>query len=116
MDGMKVDYENEHSSCMVLKREFLPVGAFELHDLQTEEDFRGQGCATELLQQVCHDADIEGAVLVLSSASEALHAFYQRFGFSAIQPRPALMARMPQIYKVKMNPISSAAFSVLHGR
>lgn len=112
---MKNKYSNEHASCDILTTEVLPAGVLELSALLTDPAHRREGYATELLNEVCNDADIEGAVLVLSPVDEQVHKFYERFGFKVIQPRPVLMARAPQIFKVKMSPIS-AACSEIHGR
>ena len=84
--------------------------------MHTQPAARRQGYATELLQAVCHDADIEGAVLVLLPSDAETMAFYKRFGFQEIQPRPAMMARAPQIFKVKLSMVSAAASSLCDGR
>lgn len=113
---MKTHYSNDFASCEIRESEVLPAGVRELSSLYTAIESRQQGYATELLQAVCNDADIEGMVLVLSPADSGLQAFYKRFGFIEIQPRPVLMARAPQLFKVKMNPMSSAVVSACNGR
>lgn len=112
--GMKPIYKNEHASCEVLKNHSLGEleGVLELVKLYTDEASRRNGYASELMLDVCDDADITGTVLMLRPV-DGMELFYSRFGFARIQTKPVtLMARMPQIYKVKMNPISAAAEAI----
>lgn len=113
---MKTDYQNEHAHCRVQANAALPVGVLEVSGVFTDADYRGQGYATELLQAVCEDADIDAVVLALMPSDAGIQKFYERFGFRVIQPRPVLMARLPQIYKVKMSLMNAAVSSVCHGR
>lgn len=113
---MKPHYSNEFASCQVVPSAVLPVGVWELSSLYTQPAARRQGYATELLQAVCNDADIEGAVLALLPSDAEMMALYQRFGFQEVQPRPAMMARAPQIFKVHLSMVSAAASSLCDGR
>ena len=71
----------------------------------------------QICQAAClNEADITGAVLMLSPTDAGLQAFYKRFGFTEIQPRPVLMARMPKLFKVKMSMTNAAALSAINGR
>jgi GNAT superfamily N-acetyltransferase len=110
-------YSNEHSSAEVVDTTIKGAeGVLELVRVWTDSDSRKQGYATELLKVICNDADIEGRVLMLNPRAfgaggglENLAPWYERFGFAVIQRNPMLMARMPQIYKTKLNSMASAA-------
>jgi GNAT superfamily N-acetyltransferase len=112
---MNDKFTNDGASCNVLPSKALPAGAFELSSLFTVADKRGQGYATSLMKLVCGEADIEGCVLVLSPTDDKLQAFYKRFGFTEIQPRPVLMARQPQQFKVKFSMVNNAVMSSING-
>jgi len=59
------------------------------------EEFRGKGEGTELLKEVCSEADEKRIMLVLIADTEKLAMYYERFGFMAIQKNPILMVRSP---------------------
>jgi hypothetical protein len=78
-----------------------------------------KGHATELLHEVCREADIAGIVLVLrpdpfaaGMDAEQLAKWYGRFGFQQIQTEPAvLMARPVQ----RLNGKRVVRLAVAHG-
>ena len=113
---MKTKYSNEYASCVTMPSKYMPDGVTELSALLTDPAHRREGFATELLQEVCNEADIEGAILALSPVDADTQKFYERFGFIEIQPRPVLMARAPQIFKVKYSMTNAAAMSAINGR
>ena len=112
---MKQHYENDHSSCTVKASPTLPDGTLELSNLLTDASERRQGYATQLMQAVCHDADIERVVLVLTPSDADMHAFYKRFGFTAIQKHPVLLARLPKVFMTKYSIVNAAALTAIHG-
>ena len=71
----------------------------EISKLQTPKLLRRMGLATDLLLQVCDEADAEGVVLMLMPEGEDwLEQWYARFGFATIQTEPVvLMARPPNL-------------------
>lgn len=71
----------------------------EVSQLQTPKLLRRMGLATDLLLQVCDEADAEGVVLMLMPEGEDwLEQWYARFGFATIQTEPVvLMARPPNL-------------------
>lgn len=75
----------------------------EISQLQTPKLLRRMGLATDLLLQVCDEADAEGVVLMLMPDGEDwLEQWYARFGFATIQTEPVvLMARPPNINATK---------------
>lgn len=115
---MHKHYSNEHASAEVVVPTSLPEslrGVLEVVRVHTDHEFRKQGFATELVKSICEEADIEGVVLMLQPKTfgkvglEDLAPWYERFGFKAIQKKPVvLMARMPEVFKVKMTPIAGA--------
>lgn len=122
---MKSHYTNEHSSAEVINPD-LPEsmrGVMEVVRVWTDPEHRKQGYATELMQTIIKDADIEGVVLMLNPRTfgaggglENLAPWYERFGFMVIQKKPVvLMARMPQVYKAKFSVIAGAASEVANG-
>lgn len=123
---MHKHYSNEHSSAEVVVPTSLPPslkGVLELVRVFTAPEGRKQGYATELIQAICHDADVEGVVLMLSpkvfstGGLQDLKEWYRRFGFVVIQRNPVvLMARMPQVFKVAMTDTGAAASKVANGR
>jgi GNAT superfamily N-acetyltransferase len=123
---MKKHYSNEHSSAEVVEPTSLPPslkGVLEMVRVFTAPNGRKQGFATELVKSICSDADIEGVVLMLSPKTFStggltdLQAWYERFGFQVIQRKPVvLMARMPQVFKVKMTDLGAASSEVVNGR
>jgi N-acetylglutamate synthase-like GNAT family acetyltransferase len=108
MDGV---ISNEYSKATVKPSKTLPEGVLEVSNVFTEPAQRKQGYATELIKQITDAADESKTVLALMCKPE-LVKWYERFGFAVIQKTPILMARMPQIYKVKMTPIAKASKAV----
>lgn len=117
---MNQHYSNEHSSAEVVVTTTPGIeGVLELVRVWTDVDARKQGFATELVKDICNDADIEGRVLMLNPKTFGqvgltdLAHWYERFGFVTIQKKPVqLMARMPQIYKTKLLPVAGAVESL----
>ena len=87
------------ASCRLGTSDALPAhlrDVIEVSDVFVPEWHRRKGIASRLMQQVCDDADTFGNVLMLMPGeSEWLPAWYERFGFVAIQNNPVLMARQP---------------------
>ena len=107
--------------CMALPNH-LRERTRELVKVHTPAADQGNGHATELLAQVCQEADEAGLTLVLwprpygddiTLSAGMLSDWYARFGFRQIQPDPVLMARAPGLY-TRLAPVS-AACEVLHG-
>lgn len=89
----------------------------EITKVHTPAEMQGQGCATQLLQSVCEEADSDGITLVLwprpygddiALSQSMLILWYQRFGFQVIQPDPVLMARPPGVAVQQLNVSASA--------
>lgn len=119
---MNKHYSNEHSSAEVVPTTIEGAeGVLEVVRVWTDPEARKQGFATELLKDICNDADIDGRVLMLNPkvfgrvGLESLEPWYQRFGFKVIQKSPVLMARMPEIYKTKLSDMAAAASKVANG-
>jgi GNAT superfamily N-acetyltransferase len=68
----------------------------EITEFYVPEEFRGKGEGTELLKEVCEQADSEKIQLLLIADTEKLANYYERFGFVAIQKAPILMVRSPK--------------------
>lgn len=93
-------------------------GVLELTHLIVPEQHRRNGYASLLMQKVCAEADEAGKVLllmpkpydVIGMDREQLVAFYERFGFQAIQQRPVLlMARQPGVaVAARVKPLAAA--------
>ncbi|MCY0962736.1 GNAT family N-acetyltransferase [Streptomyces sp. H27-H5] len=74
-------------------------------EVAVREEARGRGLGSEILRQVCRDADAEGTVLLLSVdpgpgglSYEVLAEWYSRHGFQGFQqdgPRDNVMIRLP---------------------
>jgi predicted GNAT family acetyltransferase len=111
MDGL---ISNEHSKATVKASNAFPVGVMEISGVFTEPVFRKQGYATKLLKQIADTADSERIVLCLMCENELVN-WYKPLGFATIQQNPIIMARMPQIFKVKMTPIAQAADKAING-
>jgi len=68
----------------------------EITEFFVPEEFRGNGEGTELLKDVCDQADAEHILLLLIADTEKMAMYYGRFGFVAIQDKPILMVRSPK--------------------
>lgn len=89
----------------------------ELHALHVPEEDRRKGYASQLLHDICREADEHHLTLMLSveeTDKERLAEWYTRFGFWPIQVWPLLMARMPGASPRVVKPISIAARAALH--
>jgi len=75
----------------------------EVTELFVPEEFRGKGEATELLKDVCTQADDEKILLILIADTEKLALYYGRFGFTAIQNAPILMIRKPYCEQISIH-------------
>lgn len=82
----------------------------ELYSLQVPASEQRNGYATNLMNQVCREADAYSIVLVLlvepflncSLSRTEIAAWYAlKFGFVTIQPEPMMMARQPCLGNVK---------------
>lgn len=69
--------------------------AREISEFNVPEAFRGNGEGSELLKDVCEQADEKNILLVIIADTERLMKYYERFGFIAIQATPILMVRTP---------------------
>jgi GNAT superfamily N-acetyltransferase len=94
----------------------------EITKIHTPAKEQGQGHATELLSEVCDEADRAGLTLVLwprpygddiALSHAMLQQWYESFGFRVIQPEPVFMARAPGLY-TRLAPVA-AACEALHG-
>lgn len=92
----------ESASCELVISKALPPKMRpeirELVRLGVPEADRKKGYASQLLHDVCREADGHDLTLLLSiegDDKERLCNWYARYGFMPIQVRPLLMARMP---------------------
>lgn len=99
---------HKQASCRVVVATGLPQdmheGTREVVNLMSDNPRKGH--ATFLMHQVCAEADVDGIVLILmpkpfgdGMTEEQLEKFYQKFGFTTIQPEPKLMARQPRLVR-----------------
>lgn len=118
-------YSNEHARCSVVIPAALPKHMQErireVTGFKTAPEFQRQGFGTQLMQQVCEDADLNNIVLMLNPSPEAnsitkdkLMAWYKRFGFVKAQDDPVLMARAPT-FKVRQSMVGAAVEKALRG-
>lgn len=110
----------ESATCNLIVSKALPVAmrksVRELHDLKVPEQDQRKGYASQLLHDVCREADEHNLTLMLAvddKESMRLIAWYSRFGFQPIQASPVLMARMPGSTPRTLKPISQA-LAALH--
>ncbi|MEV5883094.1 GNAT family N-acetyltransferase [Streptomyces sp. NPDC052020] len=66
-------------------------------------EFRGRGWGSEILKEVCADADTDDVTLMLSFdpgpnglSAEAMLSWYERYGFIRALNDPDVMIRLPQ--------------------
>ena len=70
--------------------------ARELTEFCVSEEHRGKGEGTNLLSEICREADEKGILLLMAADNKRLEDFYARFGFVTIQQdNVILMARKP---------------------
>ena len=77
----------------------------EITHVDVPENLRKQGMATQMLLNVCDEADAHKMVLVLfpkpfgegskMDQEELVRWYSEKFGFHVIQGKPIMMARMP---------------------
>lgn len=114
---MKSIYTNEHASAEVVVSKALNGmdGVLELINLKTDDGFQKQGFGTQLLLEICNEADSNGIVLMLHPRKDWLINWYKRFNFKRIQSSPIiLMARSPRI-SVKFTEMAIATHKATHG-
>lgn len=124
---MKRFYSNEHAKCEIRKNPELPAEmqerVREVINVWTDPESRQQGYATQLMQTVCEEADLENKVLILTPkpfdntcgvGREKLISFYKRFGFVVTQKDHVLMARAPT-FKVRQTLVSAAIEKATRG-
>lgn len=124
---MKQLWSNEHARCEVVKNPELPADmqdrVREVVRVWTDRDQRQQGYATQLMQAVCEEADVENIVLILqpkgydsvkAPGKDKLVSWYKRFGFVKTQESPVLMARAPT-FKVRQSMVGAAVEKVTRG-
>ncbi len=94
----------------------------ELSALEVPLHARNEGQATELMHEVCAEADNAGITLVLFvapfgdidlSRQQLADWYARRFGFVPIQAEPILMARMPWSTPRVLNGVSQAVVEAL---
>lgn len=99
----------ENASCKVSICTAIPnqlrTKTREITSVDVPENLRKQGMATELLRNICDEADANEITLLLfvkpfgegeKMTADQLADWYQnKFGFMVIQPKPMMMARMP---------------------
>lgn len=70
----------------------------EITEFYVPEEHRGKGDGTELLNEVCDQADQDNIILMITADNQRLQSFYCRHGFVTIQDMPViLMARQPKV-------------------
>lgn len=122
MDELVTEWKNEHAELRCTHNPELPAHmdkVREISRLWTEPGSRKQGYATELMKQVCNEADVLGYVLMLqpkefgkSDGLKDLQKWYERFGFVKIQNNPVLMARAPEFFATVTATGHAAAVSI----
>jgi len=70
--------------------------AREITEFFVPEEHRGKGDGSELLKEVCEQADSERLLLLIIADTERLANFYYLHGFKTIQEKPILMVRSPE--------------------
>ena len=114
MDELIGDHAFNTATCSLVRPMALPmkmrVGVVELVRLFVPEESRGKGDASQLLHNICREADKQRKVIMLSVQADdtGLCAFYTRFGFQPIQAKPVLMARHPFAAPLKRSAIGDA--------
>ena len=74
--------------------------AREITNFHVDAEHRGKGEGTELLNDVCSQADNEGLLLLIMADTPRLESYYKRFDFVTIQAdNVILMARQPKIIR-----------------
>ena len=68
----------------------------EVSHFNTPAEERGNGYGTNLMREICRDADRDRIVLMLLPDTQRLSEWYARFGFVTIQDDPDVMMREPQ--------------------
>lgn len=111
MDGIELlqHWRNDGCTLRVVKNPELPphLRVREIIAVFTEPEQRNKGFASDLIKEVCDEADKRAIVLLLkpekygkTGGHKDLKGFYEKFGFKKIQDKPVLMAR-PITYNPK---------------
>lgn len=117
-----------NASCQVRMCEAIPPrirqSTREIISVDVPENLRRQGMATELLRNVCDEADAHGITLILfvkpfgdglRPDEDQLASWYvSKFGFTMIQVAPTMLARMPGATPMQFKP-KPIALSILQG-
>lgn len=83
------------SHCSILPHHLK--GVVEVSGVHTAPEQRGKGYASNLLNMICKEADLNRAVLLLQPDDDGLAKWYEKHGFQTIQTAPVtLMARQPR--------------------
>lgn len=108
---------NEHASLKLVKPRALPAhmhgDIIELVGLRTSPAHRQKGWATELMLDVCLEADMAQRFLFLCVEPDGgmglkeLAQFYVRHGFMPIQAEPLLMIRPHVAVRGMMTPMAA---------
>ena len=114
---MKTVYSNEHSSAKVVESKALNGmdGVLELIELKTDEGYHKQGFGTQLLLEICNDANDEGIVLLLHPRKDWLVNWYKRFDFKRIQTEPIILMARPPRLSVNFTATALATHKAIHG-
>ena len=113
---MTGDRQHESATCRLVVSSALPVKmrpkVRELVALKVPDSDQRKGYGSQLLHDVCREADEQNMTLLLTVSEDdkaRLCAWYTRFGFMPIQATPILMARMPGSTPRTLKPIAQAA-------
>lgn len=99
----------ENASCKVLMCVAIPnrlrTRTREIVSIDVPENLRRQGMATQLLRNICDEADAHRMTLIVfpkpfgdgpkMSQRDLIEWYDSKFGFRAIQAEPVMMARIP---------------------
>lgn len=100
------------ATCNLIVSNALPLGmrrnVRELNDLHVPEEDRRKGYASQLLHDICREADEHGLLLILVADDVQLAGWYSRWGFQPINAQPILMARMAGATPRTLKPITKA--------
>jgi ribosomal protein S18 acetylase RimI-like enzyme len=108
---------NDRASLKLVRPRALPThmhsDVIELTSLRTQAAHRGQGYASDLMRDVCLEADVAQRFLFLCVEPEGglglndLAQFYARLGFVVIQSDPLLMVRPHVAVRGMMMPMET---------
>jgi len=121
---MKTDYNTRRAYIDLIQDTTRP-NTFKIAMIYTAVSARGEGLATDLLREVCADADREGATLTLAVVPEQtggkapnvaqLWNWYAKHGFveAVMQSGPARMIRAPKHETSKTVVIKNAPYGAI---